>query len=85
MRFNKYFRLAVLFVTLLFLLPTLVSAQSVVTGGLTGIVTDTGSFRFRNTTPEALSLSAYLLEHGGDLTLLGVHPAPLLVLDDHVT
>src|SRR5205814_1290410 len=35
---------------------------------LTGIVTDTGSFRFRNTTPEALSLSAYLLEQGGDLT-----------------
>jgi len=34
---------------------------------LTGIVTDTGSFRFRNTTPEALSLSAYLLEHGGDI------------------
>lgn len=37
---------------------------------LTGIVTDTGSFRFRNTTPEALSLSAYLLEHGGNLTLV---------------
>jgi phosphoesterase RecJ-like protein len=35
---------------------------------LTGIVTDTGSFRFRNTTPEALALSAQLLEHGGDLT-----------------
>jgi bifunctional oligoribonuclease and PAP phosphatase NrnA len=35
---------------------------------LTGIVTDTGSFRFRNTTPEALSLSAYLLERGGKLT-----------------
>jgi len=34
---------------------------------LTGIVTDTGSFRFRNTTPEALSISAYLLEHGADL------------------
>ncbi|MFI5386921.1 MAG: bifunctional oligoribonuclease/PAP phosphatase NrnA [Fimbriimonadales bacterium] len=34
---------------------------------LTGIVTDTGSFRFRNTTPEALSLSAALLEHGGDI------------------
>jgi len=35
---------------------------------LTGIVTDTGSFRFRNTTPESLGLSAYLLEHGGNLT-----------------
>lgn len=34
---------------------------------LTGIVTDTGSFRFRNTTPEALSMSAGLLEHGGDI------------------
>lgn len=37
---------------------------------LTGIVTDTGSFRFRNTTPEALSTSAMLLEKGGDLTLM---------------
>ena len=44
MRFDKYFRLADLFIAWLFLLPTLVSAQSVVTGGLTGIVTDpTGS------------------------------------------
>jgi len=34
---------------------------------LTGIVTDTGSFRFRNTTPDALSISATLLEHGGDI------------------
>jgi phosphoesterase RecJ-like protein len=34
---------------------------------LTGIVTDTGSFRFRNTTAEALSLSAWLLDHGGDI------------------
>jgi phosphoesterase RecJ-like protein len=34
---------------------------------LTGIVTDTGSFRFRNTTPDALSISAFLLEQGGDL------------------
>jgi phosphoesterase RecJ-like protein len=34
---------------------------------LTGIVTDTGSFRFRNTTPDALAVSAYLLEQGGDL------------------
>ncbi len=35
---------------------------------ITGIVTDTGSYRFRNTTPEALSLSAFLLEQGGDMT-----------------
>ena len=34
---------------------------------LTGIITDTGSFRFRNTTPEALSVSAVLLERGADL------------------
>jgi len=37
---------------------------------LTGIVTDTGSFRFRNTTPEALSISARLLELGGDINLV---------------
>jgi phosphoesterase RecJ-like protein len=35
---------------------------------LTGIVTDTGSFRFRNTNPESLSVSSRLLERGGDLT-----------------
>jgi phosphoesterase RecJ-like protein len=34
---------------------------------LTGIVTDTGSFRFRNTTPEAMHTAASLLEAGGDL------------------
>jgi phosphoesterase RecJ-like protein len=34
---------------------------------LTGIVTDTGSFRFRNTTPESLHLAAQLLERGGDI------------------
>ncbi len=34
---------------------------------LTGIITDTGSFRFRNTTPEAFSVSAILLERGADL------------------
>lgn len=38
---------------------------------LTGIVTDTGSFRFRNTTAEALSLSAMLLDHGGDIGTIG--------------
>ncbi|MGA9887524.1 MAG: carboxypeptidase regulatory-like domain-containing protein, partial [Candidatus Acidiferrales bacterium] len=43
-RFDKYFRLAVSLIALLLSLPALVSAQSVVTGGLTGIVTDsTGS------------------------------------------
>ena len=34
---------------------------------LTGIVTDTGSFRYRNTTPEAMHLAALLLENGGNL------------------
>jgi len=37
---------------------------------LTGIITDTGSFRFRNTTPESLSISAILLEKGADLALV---------------
>jgi hypothetical protein len=40
LRFEKYLRLAVSFMALLLLLPTLVLAQSVITGGLTGIVTD---------------------------------------------
>src|ERR1700728_2118777 len=40
MGFHKYLRLAVLVIASLLLLPTLVSAQSVITGGLTGIVTD---------------------------------------------
>ena len=37
---------------------------------LTGIVTDTGSFRFRNTTAESLSISARLLDAGGDINLV---------------
>lgn len=37
---------------------------------ITGIVTDTGSFRFRNTTPESLSLAASLLEKGGNINLV---------------
>lgn len=37
---------------------------------ITGIVTDTGSFRFRNTTPESLSLAASLLEQGGNINLV---------------
>jgi len=40
LRSDKYFRLAVSLIALLLLLPVLVSAQSVVTGGLTGFVTD---------------------------------------------
>jgi carboxypeptidase family protein len=40
LRFDVYFRLAVSLIALLLLLPALASAQSVVTGGLTGIVTD---------------------------------------------
>lgn len=34
---------------------------------LAGIVTDTGSFRFRNTTPESLEIAARLLSVGGNL------------------
>lgn len=34
---------------------------------LAGIVTDTGSFRFRNTNPQSLHLAAMLLERGGNL------------------
>lgn len=37
---------------------------------LTGIITDTGSFRYRNTTPESLEISAKLLAHGGDMALI---------------
>jgi phosphoesterase RecJ-like protein len=47
---------------------------------LTGIVTDTGSFRFRNTTPEALMWSAKLLECGADINLVSeevFHRKPL--------
>lgn len=47
---------------------------------LTGIVTDTGSFRFRNTTPEALHLAAKLIECGGDINLISeevFHRKPL--------
>lgn len=37
---------------------------------LTGVVTDTGSFRFRNTTSEALSVAARLVEAGGNINLV---------------
>ena len=40
LRFDRYCRLTVSFIASLLLLPTLVSAQSVITGGVTGIVTD---------------------------------------------
>jgi hypothetical protein len=40
MRLSKHFRLAVLFAGLLLLLPTLISAQSVVTGAIGGTITD---------------------------------------------
>jgi bifunctional oligoribonuclease and PAP phosphatase NrnA len=36
----------------------------------TGIVTDTGSFRFRNTSPDALAAAAILLEKGADLEMV---------------
>lgn len=34
---------------------------------MTGLITDTGSFRFRNTTPESLSTAAELLALGADI------------------
>src|ERR1700723_2863541 len=40
LRFDRYCRLTVSFIASLLLLPALVSAQSVITGGVTGIVTD---------------------------------------------
>jgi hypothetical protein len=40
LRFAKYCRLAISFLALLLLLPALASAQSVVTGGVTGVITD---------------------------------------------
>ncbi|AIE87412.1 DHH family phosphoesterase [Fimbriimonas ginsengisoli] len=58
---------AVILTQLLIELKAVISPE-MATSLLTGIVTDTGSFRFRNTTPEALALSAFLLEHGGSIT-----------------
>ena len=40
LRFDKHFRLAVSFIALLLLLPTLISAQSIVTGAISGTITD---------------------------------------------
>lgn len=59
-----------LILTRLFLQLNAPISPAMATCLLTGIVTDTGSFRFRNTTPEALSLSALLLENGGDINLV---------------
>lgn len=39
----------------------------------TGIVTDTGSFRFRNTSAEALETAALLLERGADFVTVSEH------------
>lgn len=38
---------------------------------LTGVVTDTGSFRFRNTSAESLEIAARLLSHGGNIVQVG--------------
>lgn len=37
---------------------------------LTGIVTDTGSFRFRNTNAEAMGLASFLLASGADINII---------------
>lgn len=54
---------------LLFILGAEITPE-IATCLLTGIVTDTGSFRFRNTTAEALAISARLLELGADINLV---------------
>lgn len=46
--------------------PSRAAAQ----GMATGIVTDTGSFRFPNTTPESMHATAQLMEYGADLVTL---------------
>jgi phosphoesterase RecJ-like protein len=38
---------------------------------LAGIITDTGSFRFPNTTPHSLTVAADLLARGGDIVRIG--------------
>lgn len=60
---------AVILCRLLFALDSNVTPEIAVCL-LTGIVTDTGSFRFRNTTAEALAVSARLLEQGADINLV---------------
>jgi hypothetical protein len=40
MRLSKHFKLAALFAALLLLLPSLISAQSVITGAIGGTITD---------------------------------------------
>lgn len=50
---------------------------------LTGIVTDTGSFRFPNTTPESLDIAGHLVELGGDINQIAeevFHRKPLSTL-----
>ena len=59
-----------LILTKLFLEIKATFTPQIATCLLTGIVTDTGSFRFRNTTPEALSMAAVLLENGADINLV---------------
>ncbi len=44
---------------------------SIATCLMAGIVTDTGSFRYRNTTEEALHMTAELLHEGGNLVQIG--------------
>lgn len=58
---------AVLLTRVLLALETEIT-PAIATCLLTGIVTDTGSFRFRNTTPESLALAAHLIECGADLS-----------------
>lgn len=60
---------AVILTRLLLLLGAEITPE-IATCLIAGIVTDTGSFRFRNTTSESLSLAAKLLEQGGNINLV---------------
>lgn len=56
-----------LILTRLFLALKVKMTSDIATCLYTGIVTDTGSFRFRNTTPESLAISSLLLDCGANL------------------
>ena len=47
----------------------------IATPTLTGLITDTGSFRFPNTTPEVLHVAAELVAHGAPLAEINEHLA----------
>jgi len=44
--------------------------QAIANALYTGIITDTGSFQFSNTTPQSFRIAAFLIEAGADLDLI---------------